>query len=1122
MKIKRRILAMLLTFCMVIGLLPSDISLAAEAPYATWTEVANSAQEGIDYAEDGSTITISTARGLAWFANQVNNGNTYSSKKVELANNIDLDCGLVNNYDCSDADFNTKITETNSWIPIGINKDYLGKNIFEGTFDGKGHTISGVKINKCDNTSASDSIGLFGNVSSYATVKYLGVVNSHIVGCNQVGGLIGELYYSDLTDCYFDGIVEGNYNVGGLVGFCGEQNNKISNCYVKGKVKGYSQVGGLVGYNDSSIKNCYNRATITILDTVGEAFAGSLVGANMGQVEGCYTLNSSYSQIFGYMSTGSDSNNEAMWEAIMISPAGFTDALVNKLNGWVRGSNTLSKLWKNGADGYPVFDYGKVAVLFHRPYTSIKGTRYVSKGDVCNDFVVGSIPSGTFSLGYYTKDGRSDGDWGSIFTKTTPVYEDMEVYNRVENITDIFTITLPPSDELIYSGTQKHPTVTVKSGYNLVVTDIYYESITPPIDAKTYNFRISGKNLENDELFGPSSHDTFKITIEKKDLTVTVDDVIINKGQSIPELNVKVEGFVNGESADTLTGFTKPTASVSGTVNTLNPSIKEFSVNFTGGNATKNYRFNPVTKAKIRINTVDVTEDDFSTNGKDLSIWQKDNIILLPVGDYIKISDNETNWKDYLLLSKEGENSQTFYLKKADGTVTESKTISYKLDKTPPTDIKIQYNKNGFKSFLNTITFGVFFKDKVEVTAKATDALSGVKSYQYYAADSEISDVSTITDWQDSLTLTENSKKIIYIKVTDNVGNEVITNNEGVVVYSDSTVTPDSTIFDKDPAKQEDITITMNTNGNTLREMKHGDTTLKSGTDYVVNGNTVCISKTYLNTFKKDTKQTLTFVFNPMGIENASTTSKATVDVSIMDTHNHQWDEGTVTTPATVAKEGVITYTCTICGETKTDSIAKLAPTIIDGANNQYTKGEKEGITFRSDAELEDLIRVTVDGKELSKDMYTAKSGSTIITLKPEYLETLSAGTHTISIHSNSGTASTEFTIEENAVDPKDPEETDTKDPKDPKDPENTDSKDSKDTDTKDADTKDAGHTDTTDTTDTDTKKPDKTDTKEPGNTNAPKTGDTGMMELWIALLCISGGVLTTLQVVKKYRKHSS
>ncbi len=1075
MNIKNRVIAMLLTLCIVIGFLPSNISFAADT-YDNWTEVANSAQEGTDYVVNGTTTIIKTAKGLAWFANQVNTNTNFSGRKVELANDINLDCGLVKDYDCSKDDFNTKITETNSWIPIGIKKSYASSEYFEGEFDGKGHTVSGVKINKRTKTYVSDCIGLFGDLSDSGGIRNLGVVDSHIVGNDKVGSLAGSLYRSSIINCYSDGMVEGNSNVGGLAGV----------------------------NEESSIQNCYYIGTVTSLSSNGYdlSLVGSLVGCNYNRIVACYTLNTSYPKAIGTATSDSKSDISIMTEADMKKKTEEESALVDRLNSWVRNSSTGAKLWENGKDGYPVMDYKLLGVRFYSDAIGLVKSSFVSIGETVTLPAPPTRKLYRFD-GWFTQYGSYSGDWGSEFTATIPVYDDMLLYAKWTKVIETlkaedFTFTSPSN--LTYSGTQKVATVKAKSGISCATPTVKYYDVSgnllgsAPVNAGTYTVKIDVAANENYYAATDLTDDSWTFTIRTKDLTVSVDDVVVNKGQDIPELTVKVAGFVNGESANTLTDFTKPTASISGTVNTLDTTMNKFNVIYIGGNATANYTFKPTVTVGLTIRTVDIIDNDYSTNGKDISLWQKENIILSPVGDYTKISGDGEDWKDSLTLLTEGESSQIFYLKKDDGTVTESKTIDYKLDKTPPTDIKIQYNKNGFTSFLNTITFGLFFKEKVEVTAQATDTVSGIASYQYYAADTAISDVQAITDWQNSLSLTENSKKIVYIKVTDNAGNEVITNNEGVVVYSDSTVTSSSSTFDKNIVKQADITVTMITNDNTLREIKNGDITLTSGTDYIVSGDTVIISKKYLNTLEKDSNQTLTFVFNLLGVENSLTTSTDSVNISIIDSHDHEWDEGKVTTPATAAKEGVITYTCKNCGETKTESIAKLAPTIIEGANSKYTKGGKDGITFRSDAALEDLISVFVDGRELSKDRYTAESGSTVITLKPEYLETLSTGKHIISINSKSGTASVEFTIEVKAVDSEEPGDIEPAKPGDiePEKP-----------------------------GDIEPAKPGDTDSPKTGDTDSPKTGDTSNVLLWITLLFISGGVLTTFGVIKMCRKQS-
>ena len=141
--------------------------------------------------------------------------------------------------------------------------------------------------------------------------------------------------------------------------------------------------------------------------------------------------------------------------------------------------------------------------------------------------------------------------------------------------------------------------------------------------------------------------------------------------------------------------------------------------------------------------------------------------------------------------------------------------------------------------------------------------------------------------------------------------------------------------------------------------------------------------------------------------------------------------------PATCMETGVTTYTATVefNGQTYTDTkdVADIPATghsydngkctvcgaiasdfkviITAGANGSWQKGTKDGLTFTSNAAYKHFQKVQVDGKDLDASNYTVKEGSTIVTLKTSYLETLSVGKHTLAIVSETGTATTEFTI---------------------------------------------------------------------------------------------------------------
>ena len=97
---------------------------------------------------------------------------------------------------------------------------------------------------------------------------------------------------------------------------------------------------------------------------------------------------------------------------------------------------------------------------------------------------------------------------------------------------------------------------------------------------------------------------------------------------------------------------------------------------------------------------------------------------------------------------------------------------------------------------------------------------------------------------------------------------------------------------------------------------------------------------------------------------------------------------------------------CTVCGAAD----ESFDPVITEGANGVFS-GQADGLTFCSNASYRDFLHVLVDGKQIAAQNYTVGEGSTIVTLKAEYLKTLTEGKHTLAIVSETGAAETEFTI---------------------------------------------------------------------------------------------------------------
>ncbi len=216
-----------------------------------------------------------------------------------------------------------------SWTPIGT------ENVpFTGTFDGNGHSITGLYINNAD----SDNQGLFGymsgtnsavrNLTVSGTVSVSGIVRyvGGVVGWNNggiiencsytgsvsgygvIGGVVGDNNGGTVEKCTAEnGSVSGDNNVGGVVGY-NSSGGTVTNCYNTGTVNGSSQyVGGVVGSSGSTVTNCYNTGTVK-----GSAYivGGVVGGIPYGTVENCYntgTVNgSSYvGGVIGWSVTGS-------------------------------------------------------------------------------------------------------------------------------------------------------------------------------------------------------------------------------------------------------------------------------------------------------------------------------------------------------------------------------------------------------------------------------------------------------------------------------------------------------------------------------------------------------------------------------------------------------------------------------------------------------------------------------------------------------------------------------------------------------------------------------------------------------------------------------------------------
>ena len=223
--------------------------------------------------ESNGSYTVTSADGLMNVAKLVNGGKT------------DINITLDKNIDLTGKD----------WTPIGTSFD----NSYTGTFDGGGHTITGLTI-----TTKDQFVGLFGYLNRAGTVKNvvmegIQITSNHMFG--NTGGVAG-FSWGTIENCSVSGSVSGTKCVGGVVG--AQKAGSITGCSSSATVKGTVDVGGVAGEKWGSMTACYATGNVTLeIDSPKNLSGGGLVGFNGGSsVLACYATGN-------VTSTGSSTGN---------------------------------------------------------------------------------------------------------------------------------------------------------------------------------------------------------------------------------------------------------------------------------------------------------------------------------------------------------------------------------------------------------------------------------------------------------------------------------------------------------------------------------------------------------------------------------------------------------------------------------------------------------------------------------------------------------------------------------------------------------------------------------------------------------------------------------------------
>ena len=251
----------------------------AGGEYTYTVSLAAAKDLGYTIESDGS-YTVTSADGLMNIAELVNGGK--SDINITLTADIDL--------------------TGKDWTPIGTDYD----NSYKGTFDGGGHTITGLTF-----TTNDEFAGLFGWLNRAGSVKNVVMEGVQITSNQIYGGSIGGVVgygWGTIENCSVSGSVSGTVYVGGVVGV--QIGGSITGCSSSATVKGTVDVGGVAGQTNSSatLTACHATGNVIIeMDPKKNIAGGSLVGMNAGSsLLACYATGNvtSTGSSTGYMHIG--------------------------------------------------------------------------------------------------------------------------------------------------------------------------------------------------------------------------------------------------------------------------------------------------------------------------------------------------------------------------------------------------------------------------------------------------------------------------------------------------------------------------------------------------------------------------------------------------------------------------------------------------------------------------------------------------------------------------------------------------------------------------------------------------------------------------------------------------
>ncbi|MDR1778528.1 MAG: YDG domain-containing protein [Clostridiales Family XIII bacterium] len=459
-----------------------------------------------------------------------------------------------------------------------------------------------------------------------------------------------------------------------------------------------------------------------------------------------------------------------------------------------------------------------------------------------------------------------------------------KIYDGLTDLTDAVTVSFTPDNIVGEDAVTVTRTVAFadKNAAN-------NKSIT------VSNLGVTGAaSASYDPPNGPALPLTANVTKRDLSINLTMQEKYYDGLTSVGLASASLDGVQNGESI-VLTNGT-PTLVSAGSAEqdtTVGVNFTTFSIS---GDTKENYNLLQPESVSVTVKKNAAASAGAQYEATALSSgWTNGQVIITAKSGY-KVAPgglSNSNWQDSYVLDdaaaeKASGTQKSFHVKEVStGRISPAVTVSYGVDLTAPS-AQVTVKSNSFTSFLNNITFGLFFKETQQVTITAGDAGSGTansgvaKTEYLIIADADwIAGTSPATsdgggqsldvdaptageladaDWQtyssgSKPSLPLNFKGVVYARVTDVAGNVTYASSNGLVIYTDSARADAGTVT-YTRTTQASKSFTVNLNGNTVSSVTVEDSSLalsqlRAGTDYQVSGSapaTITLTGTYLET----------------------------------------------------------------------------------------------------------------------------------------------------------------------------------------------------------------------------------------------------------------------------------